>query len=74
MRDLSEKSRRYWLEPMWTHVLGELTADTLIPCSESPDGIRLVVAGGPSIHSVFVPMFGDSKIITAPIGGPSLGL
>jgi hypothetical protein len=66
-RDFSGASRKYWLEPMWTDLLGELHDDTLIPCSESPRGINLVVAGGPSIHTVFVPIFGDSKPQTLPI-------
>jgi hypothetical protein len=67
VRDFSQKSRKYWLEPMWTDLLGELTDDTLIPCGESPDRIKLVVAGGPSIHTVFVPTFGDSMPVTAKI-------
>jgi hypothetical protein len=66
-REFSQASRKYWLEPMWTDLLGPIEDDTLIPCSPSPGGIKLVVAGGPSIHTVFVPIFGDSHPVTVPI-------
>ena len=47
-----------------TDELGELTGDTLLPISQSPDEIMVVVAGGPGTHSVYVPCFGNSRAVT----------
>jgi hypothetical protein len=44
--------------------LGELAPDTLLPISEGPENIMLIVAGGPGTHSVYVPCFGNSRAIT----------
>lgn len=66
-RDFTKKCLQYWVESAWRPVLGEITDDTLIPIAESPERIRIVVAGGPSIHSVFIPTFGDTRAVTLPI-------
>lgn len=50
-----------------TTELGELTPDTLLPISATPEDIMLMVAGGPGTHSVYVPCFGNSKAITRAI-------
>lgn len=44
--------------------LGEITADTLVPISEKPDDISIVVAGGPGSHSVFVPVSAHTRSVT----------
>jgi len=52
-----------------TKEFGELSADTLLPISPSPDDIQLIVAGGPGTHSVYVPCFGNSRAATRPVRG-----
>ena len=47
--------------------LGEIHADTLIPISEKPDDISLIVAGGPGSHSVFVPVSAHTRSVTREI-------
>ncbi len=44
--------------------LGPITEETLLPISGSPDGIGIVVAGGPGTHSVYVASFGDTRAVT----------
>jgi hypothetical protein len=44
--------------------LGEITTETLLPIAPAPEGIGLVVAGGPGTHSVYVPCFGNSRAVT----------
>jgi hypothetical protein len=44
--------------------LGEIGNDTLLPIAPRPDGIGVVVAGGPGTHSVYVPCFGNSLAVT----------
>ncbi len=34
--------------------LGEITSETMVPISKSPEDLSLIVAGGPGSHSVFV--------------------
>lgn len=67
VRDFSRKTAQYWLTPMWERFLGKLDDETLIPVSETPDRIRIVVAGGPSIHTVHLPSYGDTRSVTVPI-------
>jgi hypothetical protein len=47
-----------------TEELGELTPETLLPISPTPEDIQLIVAGGPGTHSVYVPCFGNSRAVT----------
>lgn len=42
----------------------ELGKDTLLPISRTPNDIRVLVAGGPGTHSVYVPSFGDSTAVS----------
>jgi hypothetical protein len=51
--------------------LGAIEADTLIPAAPGPEGIGIVVAGGPGTHSVYVPTFGVTRAITRPITSDS---
>ncbi len=44
--------------------LGPLTPDMMIPISQSPRDIQMIVAGGPGTHSVYVPCFGFSRAVT----------
>jgi hypothetical protein len=37
---------------------------TRVPLSRAPDGIGIVVAGGPGTHSVYVPTFGETRAVT----------
>lgn len=46
---------------------GEVTADTILPISQGPENVMLIVAGGPGTHSVYVPCFGNSRAITREI-------
>lgn len=50
-----------------TEELGELTATTLLPIAPQPDGIQIVVAGGPGTHSVYIPCFGNSRAVSREI-------
>ncbi|MEQ1776231.1 MAG: UGSC family (seleno)protein, partial [Burkholderiales bacterium] len=47
-----------------TAELGAVTEDTLLPASSEPEGIGIVVAGGPGTHSVYVASFGDTRAVT----------
>jgi hypothetical protein len=47
--------------------LGEIRADTLLPIAKVPDDIRVIVAGGPGTHSVYVPCFGNTRAVTREI-------
>jgi hypothetical protein len=47
-----------------TAELGEIGPDTLLPIAPRPEGIGVVVAGGPGTHSVYVPCFGNSAAVT----------
>jgi hypothetical protein len=44
--------------------LGVITADTLLPISGGPEGVGILVAGGPGTHSVYVASFGDARAVT----------
>ena len=47
--------------------LGEIGPETLIPVAPAPDGIGLIVAGGPGTHSVYIPAFGNTRSVTREI-------
>jgi hypothetical protein len=47
--------------------LGELTPDTLLTISPTPEEVQLIVAGGAGTHSVYVPCFGNSRGVTREI-------
>lgn len=44
--------------------LGEITLDTLLPISHTPDNIGILVAGGAGTQSVYVQSFGDTALAT----------
>lgn len=44
--------------------LGPITAETLLPISDGPEGVGIIVAGGPGTHSVYVASFGDARAVT----------
>lgn len=50
-----------------TAELGKIGPDTLLPISQRPEDIGIVVAGGPGTHSVYVPCFGNSRAVTREI-------
>jgi hypothetical protein len=47
--------------------LGEIVPDTLVPISEKPEDISIIVAGGPGSHSVFVPVSAHTRSVTREI-------
>lgn len=50
-----------------TEELGALTATTLLPIAPQPEGIQIIVAGGPGTHSVYIPCFGNSRAVSREI-------
>ena len=54
-----------------TAELGEIQPDTLLPIAHRPEDIRVIVAGGPGTHSVYVPCFGNTRAVTRKIGDGS---
>lgn len=44
--------------------LGEIRPDTLLPITDNPDRIGIIVAGGPGTHSVYVSGFGSARSVT----------
>ena len=49
--------------------LGEIRPDTLLTIAHRPEDIRVIVAGGPGTHSVYVPCFGNTRAVTREISG-----
>lgn len=45
--------------------------DALLPMTDHPDNIRVLVAGGPGKHSCVVPSWGMTRSVTVPIEGPA---
>ncbi len=41
-----------------------VTVDTLLEIADTPEGVGILVAGGPGTHSVYVPSFGDARAVT----------
>ena len=44
--------------------LGDIGPDTIVPISEKPEDLSIVVAGGPGSHSVFVPVSAHTRSVT----------
>jgi hypothetical protein len=44
--------------------LGEIDENTIVPISEKPDDLSIVVAGGAGSHSVFVPVSAHTRSVT----------
>ena len=47
--------------------LGEIGLDSMVPISEKPEDISIIVAGGPGSHSVFVPVSAHTRSVTKEI-------
>jgi hypothetical protein len=47
-----------------TDELGPITENTWLPVSGGPEGVGIVVAGGPGTHSVYVASFGETRAVT----------
>ena len=47
--------------------LGEVGPDTMVPISEKPEDISIIVAGGPGSHSVFVPVSAHTRSVTCEV-------
>jgi hypothetical protein len=50
-----------------TAELGEIGPDTMVPISEKPEDLTLVVAGGAGSHSVFLPVSAHTRSVTRAI-------
>jgi hypothetical protein len=50
-----------------SHEFGDITPETMLTISPSPDEVMLIVAGGAGTHSVYVPCFGNSRAVTREI-------
>jgi hypothetical protein len=44
--------------------LGTITADVMLTAAHAPEGIGILVAGGPGTHSVYVASFGETRSVT----------
>ena len=44
--------------------LGVFSMATMVPISAGPEGIGIIVAGGPGTHSVYIPTFGQTRAIS----------
>ncbi len=60
------KNREMTIAPR-QHEFERLDLDTLIPMTEKPADLLVCVAGGPSMHSTFVPSFGGFRPATAKV-------
>ena len=47
--------------------LGEIRPDTPLSIAKRPEDIRLLVAGGPGTHSVYIPCFGNTRAVSRPV-------
>ena len=47
--------------------LGDIGPDTMLPISEKPEDLTIVVAGGPGSHSVFLPVSAYTRSVTQEI-------
>ena len=59
--------RRHFQVTQYADWLKELHDDDLMPITEEPDNIRILVAGGPGKHSCVIPSWGMTKSVTLPI-------
>lgn len=60
------KNREMTIAPR-RHEFERLDLDTLLPMTEKPSDLLVCVAGGPSMHSIFVPSFGGFRPATAKV-------
>ena len=53
-----------WTQNVRRAELGTITPDTMLPICAAPEGLGILVAGGPGTHSVYVPSFGNTRPVT----------
>ena len=51
--------------------LGTISPDTMLPICPAPEGLGIIVAGGPGTHSVYVPSFGNTRAVTREVFCPA---
>ena len=66
------KNREMMLAPR-AHEFEHLDEATPIPIVADPADLLVCVAGGPSMHSTFLPSFGGSTPVSAGVEGPGTG-
>ncbi len=54
-------------QPSRAAELGAIGPQTLLPISQKPEDIGIIVAGGSGAHSVYVPCFGNTRSVTVEI-------
>lgn len=59
--------RRHFQVTQYADWLKTLDDDDLMPITEDPQNIRILVAGGPGKHSCVIPSWGMTKSVTVPI-------
>lgn len=64
--DFVSKNQEMTIAPR-AHEFAKLEADTMLPIVEHPADFLVCVAGGPSLHSCFVPSFGGSTPAVAKV-------
>ncbi|ORT57575.1 hypothetical protein [Streptomyces sp. CB03238] len=62
--------RAHFGSALWSPWLRALRDEDLQPLTDSPQNIRLLVAGGPGKHSLVVPSWGLTRSVTVPVALP----
>jgi hypothetical protein len=55
------------LRMIWSKLVTDSLADTLLPLAQRPEDFMVVVAGGAGKHSAFIPTFGATRSVTRAI-------
>jgi hypothetical protein len=55
------------------HVFDGIADDAVVPMLDGPDSLLVMVAGGPGKHSMVVPTFGATEVVTADVIRPADG-
>ena len=56
------------------HVFGNVPPDGMVPMLDGPESLLVLVAGGPGKHSMLVPTFGTTEVVTTDVDpGPAGG-
>lgn len=59
--------RRHFEVTQYADWIKQLKDDDMMPVTDHPQNIRILVAGGPGKHSCVIPSWGMTKSVTAPI-------
>lgn len=59
--------RRHFQVTQYADWLKALDDDDMMPITDDPDNIRVLVAGGPGKHSCVIPSWGMTKSVTVPV-------